>query len=46
VIEKRYDEKVIAQNLATILEADEGKLLTVQLSHDPSDSSVLYKTED
>ena len=45
VLEKQYDEKVVAHNLATLLEVDEGKLLTVQLSHDPSDPSVLYKTE-
>ena len=45
-MEKRYDEKIIARNLTTILEVDEGKLLTVQLSHDPSDPSVLYKTEE
>lgn len=46
VLEKQYDEKIVAQNLAALLEADEGKLFAVQLPHDPSDPSVLYKTEE
>ena len=46
VMEKRHDEKTVANHLASLLEVDEGKLLTVQLSHDPKDPSVLYKTEE
>jgi len=45
VQEKRYNEKLVARDLTHLLELDEGNLVTVQISHDPKDPSVLYKTD-